>query len=308
MGEDTPDTDTNTGPRTHTEKKSKRKSEKTDNEDLEANDRIDKSTKDQPVEAQTSEGPGQDWIDDLQICLMFLTRIPVPGGLALSHPSLANACRFFPVIGGLVGVIGAIVLAAVDQLGLPQGVSVLLAIAAMVMVTGGLHEDGLSDTADGLGGGSNKDRRLEIMRDSRVGAFGVIALVLIIGLKLAGLAALAIGPAALALFAGAVISRGILPLFMRYLPPAKDDGLSADAGRPSFSKVALSLAITLVVAFIGLGFWLTIVVAIDVALVTGAMSLWVKVKIGGQTGDILGALQQLGEISVILTLAAAAAS
>ena len=293
MGENKPDTDNNTDSSTHTKKKSKRKSEKTDN---------------QAAEAQISEGPGQDWIDDLQICLMFLTRIPVPGGLALSNPSLSNACRFFPVIGSLVGVIGAIVLAAADQLGLPQGVSVLLAVAAMVMVTGGLHEDGLSDTADGLGGGSNKDRRLEIMKDSRVGAFGVIALVLIIGLKWAGLAALSIGPAALALVVGAVISRGILPLFMRYLPPAKDDGLSANAGRPGFSQVAISLAITLVVAFIGLGFWLTIGVAIVVALVTGAMSFWVKVKIGGQTGDVLGALQQLGEISVILTLAAAATS
>ena len=202
MGEDTPNADTNTDSNTHTEKKSKRKSEKTDNGDLGANDRIDKSSMDRAVETQVSEGPGQDWIDDLQICLMFLTRIPVPGGLALSHPSLSNACRFFPVIGGLVGVIGAIVLAAADQLGLPQGVSVLLAVAAMVIVTGGLHEDGLSDTADGLGGGSNKDRRLEIMKDSRVGAFGVIALVLIIGLKWAGLAALSIGPAALACLPG----------------------------------------------------------------------------------------------------------
>ena len=308
MGEDTPDTGTDTDASAHTEKKSKRKSKKTVNQDSEVNDRLHKSSDDPAVEAQISEGPGQDWIDDLQICLMFLTRIPVPGGLALSYPSLSNACRFFPVIGSLVGVIGAIVLAAADQLGLPQGVSVLLAVAAMVMVTGGLHEDGLSDTADGLGGGSNKDRRLEIMKDSRVGAFGVIALVLIIGLKWAGLAALSIGPAALALFAGAVISRGTLPLFMRYLPLAKDDGLSADAGRPGFSQVALSLAITLVVAFISVGFWLTIGVAIVVALVTGAMSFWVKVKIGGQTGDVLGALQQLGEISVILTLAAAAAS
>ena len=308
MGEDTPDTGTDTDASAHTEKKSKRKSKKTDNQNSEVNDRLHKSSDDPAVEAQISEGPGQDWIDDLQICLMFLTRIPVPGGLALSYPSLSNACRFFPVIGSLVGVIGAIVLAAADQLGLPQGVSVLLAVAAMVMVTGGLHEDGLSDTADGLGGGSNKDRRLEIMKDSRVGAFGVIALVLIIGLKWAGLAALSIGPAALALFAGAVISRGTLPLFMRYLPLAKDDGLSADAGRPGFSQVALSLAITLVVAFISVGFWLTIGVAIVVALVTGAMSFWVKVKIGGQTGDVLGALQQLGEISVILTLAAAAAS
>ncbi|MAI11796.1 MAG: adenosylcobinamide-GDP ribazoletransferase [Rhodospirillaceae bacterium TMED167] len=308
MADDRPDTAPHAHSSTPPDKNSKSGSEKTDRENHGDNSTMDMSPNNQTAEAQTSSGPGQDWMDDLQICLMFLTRIPVPGGLALSDPSLAQACRFFPVIGALVGVIGAIVLAVANQLNLPQEASVLLAISAMVMVTGGLHEDGISDTADGLGGGSNKDRRLEIMKDSRVGAFGVIALVLVIGLKWAGLAALSIGPAALAVFAGAVISRGVLPLFMRYLPPAKDDGLSADAGRPGFDRVALSLGITLVVAFIGLGFWLTIGVAIVVALVTGAMSFWVKIKIGGQTGDILGALQQLGEISVILTLAAAAAS
>ena len=308
MADDKPDTASEPNSNTSPGKISKSDSEKTDHEDHGANKTTETSKNRQTTEALTSSGPDQDWMDDLQICLMFLTRIPVPGGLALSHPSLAQACRFFPVIGAIVGIIGAIVLAVADQLGLPQGASVLLAIAAMVMVTGGLHEDGISDTADGLGGGSNKDRRLEIMKDSRVGAFGVIALVFVIGLKWAGLAALSIGPAALALFAGAVISRGILPLFMRYLPPAKDNGLSADAGRPGFDRVALSLGVTLVVALIGVGFWLTIGLAIVVALVTGAMSIWVKVKIGGQTGDILGTLQQLGEISVILTLAAAAAS
>lgn len=308
MADDTPDTAPDTNSNTRTGKNSKSASDKKHHEDHGAHNTTDISSKNQTAEVQTSTGPGQDWMDDLQICLMFLTRIPVPGGLALSHPSLAQACRFFPVIGVLVGTIGAIVLAVADQLGLPQGASILLAIAVMVLVTGGLHEDGLSDTADGLGGGSNKNRRLQIMKDSRVGAFGVIALVLVICLKWAGLAALSIGPAALALFAGAVISRGILPLFMRYLPPAKEDGLSADAGQPGFDRMALSLGITLIVAFISLGFWLTIGVAIVVTLITGAMSFWVKVKIGGQTGDILGAFQQVAEVSVILILAAVAAS
>ena len=308
MADDTSDNTADTQSNSHPDKNSKSNSKKTDHEDAGVNNTTDMSSNDEKAEPQVSAGPGQDWMDDLQICVMFLTRIPVPGGLALSHPSLAHACRFFPIIGALVGVIGAVVLAIADQLGLPQGVSVLLAITAMVMVTGGLHEDGLSDTADGLGGGSNKRHRLEIMKDSRAGAFGVIALVLVIGLKWAGLAALAIGPAALALFVGAVASRGMLPFFMRYLQAAKEDGLSAEAGRPGFDRVALSLGISIVVAFIGLGFWLTIGVAFVVALVTGAMSFWVKVKIGGQTGDILGALQQLVEISVILTIAAAAAS
>ena len=174
MGEDTPDTDAKTDSSAHTEKKSKRKSKKTANKDLEVNDRIDKSSNDQAAEEQISEGPGQDWIDDLQICLMFLTRIPVPDGLALSHPSLSNACRFFPVIGSLVGAIGAIVLAAADQLGLPQGVSALLAVAAMVMVTGGLHEDGLSDT-DELENGTdpnNADSDEDLLTDSEELEYG----------------------------------------------------------------------------------------------------------------------------------------
>jgi len=251
-----------------------------------------------------STHPGQDWMDDLQICLTFLTRIPVPGGLAISHPSLAQASRFFPIIGALIGVIGAIVLTVFDQLGLPQDVSVLLAIAAMVMVTGGLHEDGLADTADGLGGGATKERSLEIMKDSRIGAFGVLALILAIGLKWAGLVGLSLGGAALAIFMGALISRGVLPLFMRYLPLAKKDGLSADAGQPEFDRTTISVVLTVLVAFIGLGFWLTIGVAIVLALVSVAMTVWVKLKIGGQTGDVLGAFQQVSEISVILTIAA----
>lgn len=251
-----------------------------------------------------SPGPGQDWMDDLQICLIFLTRIPIPGGLVLSNPSLAQACRFFPVIGALLGVIGAIVLAVTHQFGLPQNASVLLAIAAIVIVSGGLHEDGLSDTADGLGGGIDKERRLEIMKDSRVGSFGVIALIICICLKWAGLAALPIGSAAMAVFVSAVISRGTLPVFMRYLPTVKEEGLSAQVGQPDFDRVAISILITLAAALIGLGFWLTIYVVLVLALITSAMAFWVKIKIGGQTGDILGAFQQIAEISVILTIAA----
>ena len=277
-----------------------------------ADETLDKDQEDSPSRAENAEahatplspGPKQDWVDDLQICLMFLTRFPVPGGLAISTPSLAQASRFFPIIGVLVGVIGAIILAIADQLGVPQGASIILAITAIVISTGGLHEDGLADTADGLGGGSDKEHRLEIMNDSRIGAFGVLALALAIGLKWTGLAALSIGDAALAIFMGAVISRGVLPLFMRYLPLAKDDGLSADAGQPEFDRATISVVLTVLVAFIGLGFWLTVGLAIVLAIVTAAMAVWVKWKIGGQTGDVLGAFQQVTEISTILTIAA----
>lgn len=250
------------------------------------------------------DASGQDWMDDLQICLGFLTRIPVPGGPAVGNPSLAEATRFFPLIGMLVGAIAVVVLLLADGSGLPISVSTLLALIAAAVVTGGLHEDGLADSADGLGGGFTKEAALEIMRDSRIGSFGVLALLFSVGLKWGGLSSMSVGGAALALFAAHTASRGILPLYMRYIPLARSDGLSADAGQPEFDRAALSLLIAAVVLFFIFGFWLTIGTFFVIAVVAGALVWWVNRRIGGQTGDILGALQQVTEIILILAAAA----
>ncbi len=146
------------------------------------------------------------------------------------------------------------------------------------------------------------------MLDSRIGSFGVLALIFCVGLKWAGLQSLPEHGAALALFGAIVASRGLLPIFMRYVPPAKEDGLSAGAGQPSFDRAALSAAISLVVLYFVFGFWLSLVAIAATAVVTGLFAWWVSRKIGGQTGDILGAVQQITEVCIILAAATAGAA
>lgn len=260
------------------------------------------------IENEDDNGIYRDWTDDLKVSLLFLTRIPWPGRSAISgEPELlplAPATRFFPVIGMITGAIGALVLMAADWVQLPALATALLALASIAIATGGLHEDGLADTADGIGGGADRLARLEIMSDSRIGAYGVLALIFTVFLKAAGLAALGAADGALALFAAAAVSRGILPLFMRTMPYAKESGLAAAAGKPEFNPVAVSLLITAAILFLSFGFWISVGVVLAIAIVTGVIAWWVMQRLGGQTGDVLGAIQQISELVVILFIAA----
>ena len=252
----------------------------------------------------------RDLTDDLGITLRFLTRIPLPsrmdeGGEFLP---LAPATRFFPVIGMITGAIGGLVLMAAGWIGVPGLAAALLALTAIAIVTGGLHEDGLADTADGMAGGSHRLARLAIMSDSHIGAFGVLALIFMVAAKSAGLAAIMkfdISDAALTLFAASAASRGVLPVFMRYMPFAKEDGLAAAAGRPEYSPVAISCIIAAAILWLSFGFWISLAALTALVIVTGAMAWWVMHKLGGQTGDVLGAIQQVSELVIILTVAAA---
>jgi adenosylcobinamide-GDP ribazoletransferase len=262
------------------------------------------------IENEDENGIYRDWTDDFRISLKFLTRLPWsagPNGGPELLP-LAPATRFFPVIGMIVGAVGALIYLAADWLHLPGTASALLALAAIAIVTGGLHEDGLADTADGVGGGPNRLARLEFMADSRIGAYGVLALIFSIFLKVAGLAALAGADAALTLFAAAAASRGVIPLFMRAMPLAKEDGLSAAAGRPEFNPVAVSVLIAAAILWLSFGFWISAGAIVALMIVTGAMAWWVLRMLGGQTGDVLGAVQQISEVVIILAVAAAGAA
>lgn len=261
------------------------------------------------IENQDDNGIYRDWTDDFRISLKFLTRIPWPVRSGESGApellSLAPATRFFPVIGMITGAIGALVLMAADSAQLPSLAAAILALAAIAIATGGLHEDGLADTADGIGGGPDRLARLEIMSDSRIGAYGVLALIFSVLAKAAGLAALGAADGALTLFAAAAVSRGILPLFMRALPFAKESGLAAAAGKPDFNPVAVSVLIAAAILILSFGFWISVGVVLALGLVTGAMAWWVMQKLGGQTGDVLGAIQQISELVIILFIAAA---
>ena len=249
------------------------------------------------------------WLADLSVAASFLTRVRPPGAPPDSAPGrLAGAVRAFPLVGAGVGLAGGVVYALAYWLGLPTFAAALCALAATALVTGALHEDGLADTADGLGGGRTVEDRLRIMRDSHIGAFGVLALVFSIGLRTAALATLGTpGIAAAALIAAGAGSRALLGLVMRRLDPARTDGLGADAGRPSEEGALTSAAIggAFVLVFLGLGGGTGIVAAAAATVAVAVVGQYARRGIGGYTGDVLGAAQQVAEIAILLAAAAA---
>ena len=238
---------------------------------------------------------------DLRIATAFLTRLPV-------HPpegSLAEACWAFPLVGLLVGLVGGAVFGLGQWFGLPALPAALLALAATAAFTGALHEDGLADTADGLGGGNSPERRLEIMRDSRSGAFGVLALVFSVALRAAALAAVADTPAVIAaLMAAASLSRGLLPAMMHILPLASGSGLAVAAGRPERGAAWTAGVCGAAAALILTGFDAGLGAIVLCAAAVAGLAALARRKIGGYNGDTLGAAQQVGEIAVLIAVAA----
>jgi adenosylcobinamide-GDP ribazoletransferase len=172
-------------------------------------------------------------------------------------------------------------------------------------LTGAFHEDGLADTADGFGGGRDREAKLAIMRDSRHGSFGILALVFSIGLRAAALAT--IGDAihlGLALVAAHAASRGALPAMMHVLAPARPDGLGFTAGRPSRAVALVAALIGGAIALAALGPGRgTLALLLAIAAIA-LMAVLARRQIGGYTGDVLGAFQQIGEIVMLLVAAA----
>ncbi|HTV87487.1 MAG TPA: adenosylcobinamide-GDP ribazoletransferase [Stellaceae bacterium] len=242
--------------------------------------------------------------DDFAIAAGLLTRLPI-GAAPAAGEEIAGVSWAFPLVGVGIGALAAITFFIAETAGLAELPAALLALAAGIALTGAFHEDGLADTADGFGGGIDRAAKLAIMRDSRHGTFGILALVLSIGLRAAALATLD-DPihAALALIAAHAASRGALPPVMRLLPPARPDGLGAAAGRPSLAVAIAAAAIGAVVALAMLG---PLAGAVALGLAYGAVALaalLARRQIGGYTGDVLGCCQQLGEIVMLLVAAA----
>ena len=234
--------------------------------------------------------------------LAFLTRLPVG---RLDAADFARAPGWFAAAGLAIGALAAGVwwLAAAVW---PPVLAALASVAALALITGALHEDGLADAFDGLGSGRPAERALEIMRDSRIGSYGVLALVLVIGLRASALAALMPGLAgALVVIAGAMASRAVLPIVMAHLPPARTDGLGRSAGSPEMPVWAGALAIGLLALLVFLPFsaWVPALLAGGAAAL--AVSRMALRQIGGQTGDTLGATQLLTETAILLAAVAA---
>lgn len=247
----------------------------------------------------------RDVIADLRIAASFVTILPVAPSKPAADGAVARATWALPVAGLAVGLTGALVYAIASRFGLAPNLAALLALAATALVTGALHEDGLADTADGLGGGRTRERKLEIMRDSRIGTYGVCALILSFGLRWSALATIA-NPwvVALALCAAHTAARAGLPAFMSQVAPARPDGLSASAGSPPGRSVAIAFAVGILALVLALGPGKALVSLILLAL-SGLMLARLAIRqIGGQTGDILGAFEQTGEILILLVAAA----
>lgn len=237
-------------------------------------------------------------VHDLASAFALLTRLPVPAHRAQG----ARAAWAWPVVGATVGGIAAAVAWLATAAGLPPGPCAALVLAAQALMTGALHEDGLADTADGLMGGHTRARRLEIMKDSRIGSFGALAVMLVTLARWSALAALIGGGSLGALVAAGAISRAPMAVLMAALPNARPSGLSHLVGRPAahIAALACGLALTLVVLITGAGALLTALYAAPLVL---ALALAARARIGGQTGDILGASQQLAEAAALTAAA-----
>ncbi|PRY24981.1 cobalamin-5'-phosphate synthase [Aliiruegeria haliotis] len=239
---------------------------------------------------------------DIALATALLSRLPVPVDADFARSRGAKAAWAYPLAGLFVAAIAGGLGLLLLWLGLPGSLAAGIALGAQIVMTGAMHEDGLADAADGLWGGWDKERRLEIMKDSRIGTYGVIALVLSVGLRWSALTALAdhLLPAMLV---AALLSRAVMLFVMAALPNARDGGLSKSIGRPDLmtATIGAGLAFAVSLAIVGTTGLPLALVTLLAALACAAIA---QTKIGGQTGDILGATQQ---ISAICCLAAATA-
>ncbi|MBK1635600.1 adenosylcobinamide-GDP ribazoletransferase [Rhodovulum adriaticum] len=240
------------------------------------------------------------------LAVQFLTRLPLPFAPGYTPERMGHAMRYFPLVGLAIGG-GLAAVYALSALVFPPVVAALLAVAAGVRLTGALHEDGLADMADGLGGGATRERALEIMRDSRIGSYGAVTLGLVLALKVAALAGL--GAAAAGALVGAHgLSRLSTLALSAALPYARAEGKAVFASvglGPMGWPIALAGgAAALLVLMATAGIVAAVTALIAAVLVTLWLGRMMRRRLGGQTGDGLGAAQQLGETAILLELLA----
>lgn len=242
-------------------------------------------------------------IGALRAAAGFLTRIPV-GSRPFAGPSLDRAGAWFPLVGALVGGVGLAAWWAADAL-LGPWVAAVVAVLTTVILTGALHEDGLADTADGLWGGATRERRLEIMRDSRLGTYGALALGgdLLLRAAVLGSVAFTVADAARLLLAGHVLGRAAPLVLSALLPPARADGQGQRLGRLGVVDAAVATVTVLVVAVATAGWWAPVLMAAAAVPVLGLRRA-ARRRIGGVTGDVLGASVALTNLAVAIAVAA----
>lgn len=245
--------------------------------------------------------------NELRLAVMFLTRFPV--GRIDPLPLMADAVWAYPIAGALHGLTIGLVYASALGLGFSNFIAALLAVAVGIFATGAFHEDGLADCADGFGGGMTRARKLDIMRDSRIGTYGTVALILALGLRVGLIsefksAAQAIG----ALVGLGALTRAMLPVALWTLPAAREDGMTADTADslPGKTVVVVALAVGLLATLVLVPHAMIAIPAVAAGM---AFVYWFALRqINGLTGDVLGASQVIGELCGLLAITAVAAS
>lgn len=256
----------------------------------------------------------REFFGDILRSVAFLSRIPMPSGLFEGHQGgLSRTVRGFPAAGILILLPSSIVLWLLLSLDADPLIAAIVALAIQVLVTGALHEDGLADSADGLFGGRDREHALAIMKDSHIGSYGTVALILGFGLRAASIAALAreLSPSAAAacVLAVAALSRMLLIWHWTFLPSAREKGVAAGAGAPSRQAFHLAVVTGLLLAglmLLPVTSLSAILVGLGIsALACAGFTAVVRRRIGGHTGDTLGATQQICEATALVALATA---
>jgi adenosylcobinamide-GDP ribazoletransferase len=235
---------------------------------------------------------------------MLLTRVPA-GWLA--GPEMVEPTRAvwaFPVVGAAIGAAGGVLVALGVAVGMQGPLAAVWAVAGMVLLSGGLHEDGLADVADGFGGGRTRERKLDIMRDSRIGSYGALALILATAIRVFAIASLAGRPMG-ALIAAGALSRGCMAVPLLLLGPAREGGLGALVMGAGVRRwVCLGLAIGIVAVMVPPDqAAMAVGGAIGAALVMSGLA---RVQVGGFTGDVLGGCAVAAECAGLTAMACVA--
>lgn len=247
---------------------------------------------------------------EILVSLRFLTRIPVPFINTIDPPSLSRSMRFFGVAGAIIGAFNGVILVALDWLHLPAMMAAIIACAVGIVLTGALHEDGLADTADGLFGGRDQERRLLIMKDSRIGTYGASALMVALLLRISAYMSLLILPGyiiIMLLAATGAFSRAMVVDMMWATKSARSDGLSTSVGRPSRNSALFAILTSGIFTLYAGAFVFADVGILALAaasLLTALVRRTAIRLIGGQTGDICGAVQVIAELGMLAAIAA----
>lgn len=237
----------------------------------------------------------------IPVAFLLLTRLPLPRLPDSAFENASRAVWAYPIIGAVLGGTAGLLSYAAISAGLPVMIAAGLALIILACCTGAMHEDGLCDVADGFWGGLTRDRRLAIMKDSQIGTYGTLALVLMTGLRWMAYAAFL--PVSIhGIVVAATVSRATMPVLMYLLPHARDSGLSHTVGRPEAVPVLCGILLALALALLSIGFSATISAGLAACIGTAGMFWLARCKIGGQTGDVLGATQVITEVCILCAL------